>query len=309
VHVVILLATKNGADYLAQQLASLRRQTFSNWSLVVGEDSSTDNTPDILAAFQRVCSPGRVTIVPGPEKKQASANFLNLVARAPTGKAIAFCDQDDVWQDDKLAVAADVLNRVPEGEPALYFCATQICTADLTAIRLSEPPAEPVSFAATLVENVASGNTMVLNAAAASLIHEALRRLSPDQMGVMHDWWVCQVVCGAGGHILFDPVPRVLYRQHVANSIGAGIGLRQSIGRLTRLFDGRARRLVDVHLAALERCSDLFRAENAVMLASFAGARKRRWARRSVALWRVGLFRFRRRGKYAYYVASVLGRI
>ncbi len=48
----ILLATHNGADYLAAQLDSIVAQTVANWRLIARDDGSCDGTPAILHAFQ-----------------------------------------------------------------------------------------------------------------------------------------------------------------------------------------------------------------------------------------------------------------
>src|SRR5215510_16318429 len=75
--VTILLCTLNGERFLAQQLASLERQTFKNWKLVASDDGSSDQTKSILQAFRRSFEPGKVQIVDGPQRG-AAANFLSL---------------------------------------------------------------------------------------------------------------------------------------------------------------------------------------------------------------------------------------
>ncbi len=51
-NVDILLATYNGAAFLAAQLDSILAQTHENWRLVIRDDGSTDKTPEILEAFR-----------------------------------------------------------------------------------------------------------------------------------------------------------------------------------------------------------------------------------------------------------------
>ena len=65
-HITILMATYNGARFLAAQLNSLAAQTHRNWSLIVSDDGSRDGTMDILHAFDRA-HPGRILhLVEGP---------------------------------------------------------------------------------------------------------------------------------------------------------------------------------------------------------------------------------------------------
>lgn len=50
-HVAILMATYNGSKYLPHQIDSILKQHYTNWTLYVQDDLSTDNTPEILAAY------------------------------------------------------------------------------------------------------------------------------------------------------------------------------------------------------------------------------------------------------------------
>ena len=49
----------------------------------------------------------------------------------------------------------------------------------------------------------------------------------------MHDWWLASVA-SVGAKIVYDPVPRISYRQHSANYIGLKAGLRANIEKLHR---------------------------------------------------------------------------
>ena len=64
--VTILLGTLNGERFLAEQLASLERQTFKNWKLIASDDGSSDRTKPILRAFQKSLEPGKVEVIAGP---------------------------------------------------------------------------------------------------------------------------------------------------------------------------------------------------------------------------------------------------
>ena len=96
------MATMNGAQYLEEQLASIRAQSYVNWSLWVSDDGSTDETVEIINRFKATLSDQSITILNGPRKGGAQ-NFLSLLAN-PVIKAdfYAFCDQDDVWFPSKL---------------------------------------------------------------------------------------------------------------------------------------------------------------------------------------------------------------
>jgi hypothetical protein len=59
-------APSTASRFLAEQLASLERQTFKNWKLIASDDGSTDRTKSILYGFQKSCEPGKVAIADGP---------------------------------------------------------------------------------------------------------------------------------------------------------------------------------------------------------------------------------------------------
>src|SRR5438105_1405223 len=102
--VAILMGTRNGAAFLREQLQSIEDQTHKNWILIVSDDSSTDETREILQGFCQ-SHPGKVFIRNGPSKG-VCANFLSLaIDRAIQADYFAFSDQDDIWHRDKLARA------------------------------------------------------------------------------------------------------------------------------------------------------------------------------------------------------------
>ena len=74
----ILLATYNGAEYIATQVRSLQSQTFADWCLLVHDDGSTDNTLEILEQFAK--SDNRIRIVnDGKRFHNCALNFMHLL--------------------------------------------------------------------------------------------------------------------------------------------------------------------------------------------------------------------------------------
>lgn len=236
----MLLAARDGARYLPEQLASLMTQTHP-WELWWRDDGSRDGTVALLE--------GRGRRVDGEENLGATGCFLALLrAVAPTLAAedcVAFADQDDVWLPEKLARGAAALAGVAARRPAIY-AARQIYT-DATLRRLgTSAGVRAPSFPAALAQNVAVGCTVMLNAAGARLV-----AASRPPAHVFHDWWSYILVTAAGGAFLWDDEPVVLYRQHDANLVGAPRGWRRALAALRR--GPRANmRMMRTHLAALE---------------------------------------------------------
>jgi len=161
----ILLATYNGARYLTEQLQSITRQTHSAWTLTVSDDGSTDDTLAIVQRFAaQVDQP--VTVLQGPRQGSSTSNFSHLLGNAPTGNSqdlYAFCDQDDVWHDSKLERAVQFHALHPSQCVRLYCGRTQFVNERLQPIGLSPSIKRPPSFGNALVQNIASGNTMVFS--------------------------------------------------------------------------------------------------------------------------------------------------
>ena len=80
-----------------------------------------------------------------------------------------------------------------------------------------------------------------------------IRRVGPRAVP-FHDWWLNLLVTGAGGDILYDTQPGLLYRQHAGNALGLNHGLRPFLRRLPyqrlRLRDIIRQYIARIHLHA-----------------------------------------------------------
>src|SRR5471032_919282 len=66
--VTVLMCTYNGERFLAQQLDSIARQTYSVWNVVVSDDGSTDSTLEILHQYSESWGEGKLTVRQGPKR-------------------------------------------------------------------------------------------------------------------------------------------------------------------------------------------------------------------------------------------------
>jgi len=101
----IALATFNGAAYLGEQLESIKRQSLQPSELIVCDDASTDGTVEIARHFAREAG-FKVTVDAHSKLRDYNENFVRAIAQC-TGDIVVLCDQDDVWAENKLAVAAE----------------------------------------------------------------------------------------------------------------------------------------------------------------------------------------------------------
>ena len=89
------------------------------------------------------------------------------------------------------------------------------------------------SFKNSLVECIASGNTMVFNKKMAKLILE-----TNTQNVCLHDWWLYMIATGIG-NIIYDPEPSLEYRRTGNNVTPGGRGfLKLQIFRIKKFLFG-----------------------------------------------------------------------
>jgi glycosyltransferase involved in cell wall biosynthesis len=305
--VCILLGLYNGASDLGEQLDSLVAQTHPHWDLIVSDDGSGDEGPAMVQRFAARMAPGhRVDLVDGPRQGFA-ANFLSLIARAPEdAEWLALSDQDDVWLPERLARGITALKALPPDQPALYCSATLITDARLENRRPSARFQRPPGFRNALVQNIAAGNTILLNRAAAQLARAQAARVS----GVpSHDWWLYQLITGCGGTVIRDPEPTLLYRQHGENLVGANDGWRARLRRISMLLGGQFADWNSANIAALHQSRAHLTPQNRDLLDGFAALRGQPIAARLRGLAALHLYRQGRLGQIALWLALVLRRL
>lgn len=299
----VVLATYNGGTFLSEQLESIRFERGGPIDLFISDDGSRDRTQELLSETAGRWPHGQVQLFSGP-KRGFAENFRSLMVNAPIdADMVAFCDQDDIWHEDKLDIAWAALSR--EDGPAMFCSRTRSIDAEGKPSGLSPLFTREPAFRNALVENIAGGNTMVFNRAAWALLRESAARAS----FVYHDWWAYIVVTGAGGRVFYSAEPLVDYRQHDANAIGLGNSALSRLGRVGALLTGSVRRNNEAHIAALKASCTLLTPEARKVLAEFESAHLASFPVSLRHLRRSGVFRQTLYGQAGLWVAGVLGRL
>lgn len=111
------MATYNGGKYIREQVASILSQMDAEDELIISDDSSSDDTIEILQSFNdariKIYRHKHNAAITSHNKNfyWASDNFQNALRHA-NGDIIFLCDQDDIWHPDKIAVCRSALERV-----------------------------------------------------------------------------------------------------------------------------------------------------------------------------------------------------
>jgi glycosyltransferase involved in cell wall biosynthesis len=247
--VSVVVATYNGSQYLAEQLESILAQTLAPTEIIVSDDGSSDSTLDIVTKFQsaqpRKGAPAWLVL---SRKKPlgVAGNFASALAVA-TGDFIAFADQDDLWEVNKLETLIPLFDNprilLVHSDARLIDAKGREMGSLMGALRLT--PRERTALRggraleALLRRNVVTGATMMIRG---SLLDTAL----PIPPGWIHDEWLALIAASQGG-VVFDQRSLVRYRQHGANQIGAArLSVSEAGGRLREnrqdFFDRKAAR-------------------------------------------------------------------
>jgi glycosyltransferase involved in cell wall biosynthesis len=221
------MATYNGERFLKEQLDSLARQTLLPFELVVCDDNSRDATLSILGDFQDK-SPFPVRIVVNDTNMGHGHSFLRA-AEIASGEFIAFCDQDDVWMNNKLEAVWEVFKQHRD----LMMVSHSAIQVDEN---LNELPYVMPDYGRDfkIVESLNSPSLGSLPGFTCCVHRSAMRYVSmakrPDDMvrplyAQAHDA-VLYHIADAFGRIAYMPDKLALYRRHGATVTGApGTGM------------------------------------------------------------------------------------
>jgi len=239
--VAVMMSTYNGHRYLKEQLNSILAQSGVVVKCYIRDDGSTDDTLTVVRAY---CQnhPEQIILFEG-ENIGCKASFrllAGLVYEIDGEKPhdyYSFCDQDDVWLQDKLTSAARALSNHDQALPLLYFSNLTLVDADLKVIKNAYKNEEAsISKANAIIEEFGTGCTMVFNRRALSLFLS----FKPD-ISIFHDRWL-YLLCVYAGQVVYDKHSYIYYRQHGSNVVGISISCNNALWRHALSLCGPAER-------------------------------------------------------------------
>ncbi|MGI9411972.1 MAG: glycosyltransferase family 2 protein [Hyphomicrobiaceae bacterium] len=105
----------NGAKYLAKAIEGLRAQTADDVEIIVSDDASQDESPQLLAGW--AAQDPRVTVTRHERNLGTIANFEWLVENAE-GEYFMWAAQDDCWSTNYIAGLRETLWQNPQADLA-----------------------------------------------------------------------------------------------------------------------------------------------------------------------------------------------
>lgn len=219
--VLVLLSTYNGEKYLSDLISSLLLQKGVDLDILIRDDSSSDCTVELLEKIKDF----RIKYYIG-KNKGAAQSFLDLIKNAPLQyDYYAFCDQDDVWENDKMKIAVSKLDNVNDEKLALYYSGQTITDKNLNVL-YEHKLDNKRSVQANCIFNQMAGCTAVFNR---KLLIKMKEYLPKKIYG--HDVWCYRLCAAMGGEIIVEKGGHILYRQHENNAIGLGFGIKNKLNR------------------------------------------------------------------------------
>lgn len=286
----MLMATYNPRlDWLREQLLSINAQDYPNLVLHICDDCSPNVAfEDIERCVTECISAFEFTLERNEEKLGSNLTFERLTRECADGEYLAYCDQDDVWHENKLSTLQAAIER----EGVLLVC-SDMCVIDgegrKTADSITEVRRRHVFRSGTglaeklLVSNWVTGCTMLVRA-------EAAKAAVPFCPHMVHDQYIA-LVCAERGKIVSLPDALIDYRIHGANQTSTLAGVTDKASYLEARIEKMQQRMS--WLRDYLPCGEATRAviEDGIR---WVNARREHWLHRGGA---AVVYKYRRLGK------------
>ncbi len=218
---LVLLATYNGSEFIKEQLDSILFQEGVKVHIVVSDDMSDDNTLDIIKNYQS----NKITILPNIGKfGSASQNFFRLIRDSNVEKFdfIAFADQDDIWNTDKLKNAIDCIENKNIDAYSSNVMAFWRNGKELLIDKSGQNKKYDYLFS-----SAGPGCTYVFTKRLYQDFKEQLFiKKSITKSIKLHDWLIYAFARSHNYEWFVDSNVGMKYRQHGSNEFGANSGVR-----------------------------------------------------------------------------------
>jgi rhamnosyltransferase len=232
--ITIFLAAYNGISFIADQLETLFLQKKVEVNLTISIDLSTDGTLEHVQSLTNL-NPRVNILYYGESYSSAGSNFFRLFRDSDLTKVdyVALCDQDDIWQADKLSHA---VKRIQENIVDAY-------SSNVTAFWPNGQQklinkAQPQQQWDYMFESAGPGCTFVMTKKLGLEIQQFLiENQEACRQVALHDWFIYAFARSRGFKWFIDDESHMLYRQHAENVVGANVGIKAKINRWKKMRD------------------------------------------------------------------------
>jgi glycosyltransferase involved in cell wall biosynthesis len=207
----VLMSTYNGEKYVEEQVKSVLDQVDVDVTLQIRDDGSTDNTVEKISSFKLQ----NIRLLKS-ENVGWKRSFWELINSANTKyDYYAFADQDDVWEQDKLQRAIELLKS---NEAYVYISNLEDVDRNLQPIGLKYSPnfKPQQTMPSAFFEGIGTGATIVFTKAFLEILHQ-----HKVHENISHDAYVVALARFLSDRgVIYDSESRILYRNHETNATG-----------------------------------------------------------------------------------------
>ncbi|MCC7054110.1 MAG: glycosyltransferase family 2 protein [Gemmatimonadaceae bacterium] len=200
----VVIPTFNYAQFVGKAIRSALRQTHAPVQVIVVDDGSTDDTPDVLAGFG-----GSITVIRRSRGGPGAAR--NAALEIARGECVAFLDSDDFWSPVKLERQGAAALRYPA--VTMFGCGATVVDERGTMVDIRTVPTT-TSLGAQSVEDLLLFRARTPTSGVV-VRTETLRAVGgfDAQLEYCEDWEAWMRVAARGGlHIVGEPL--VYVREH-----------------------------------------------------------------------------------------------
>ncbi|MBQ3362741.1 MAG: glycosyltransferase [Muribaculaceae bacterium] len=148
-----MMCTCNGEAYLAEQMESLLAQTYPIDEIIVQDDGSKDGTVALLQKY--AATHPVIKLYSNETEHGVNNNFFTAMRRAHSDY-IAICDQDDIWEKDKVEKQIMAI-----GDKLLCTCRSKPFSTDGSPVNYD--PRRPNYALPRMLYTSIAGHTMLIN--------------------------------------------------------------------------------------------------------------------------------------------------
>lgn len=210
IRISVCMATFNGAQYIEKQLSSILVQLEPNDEVIISDDSSTDNTVEIIEKF----NDSRIKLYKNQLFRSAVLNFEATLKYAK-GKYIFLSDQDDIWLSNKVIRMLEELQNYDLVVSDCNFIDSDDKIVGISNFKLyNSGPGVLKNFK----KNTYLGNCMAFNRRVLEQIMPFPNQLIvTSKMLLFHDVWI-GLIANLFFRVKFIPDVLSSYRRHGNNA-------------------------------------------------------------------------------------------
>jgi hypothetical protein len=218
--VSVVIPTYNRASYLIEAVESVLAQTYRDFEVIVIDDGSTDNTPEVASGFPPEVKYFR-------QENQGQSASRNRGIKLAQGEYTIFLDSDDVLLENTLQKSVTFLDEHPEAG----FCGGQFYTIDENGrpLRQKKPRGPRATFIRAGKDEITH---LLVGTGGMHLSTVLIRRSCFEEVGLFdtslpmsEDWdmWIRLSKKFSVGH-LAEPMAKIRFHsQNITATTGVGV--------------------------------------------------------------------------------------